>query len=167
MADIVYRYYDGVYLNITNQCPCNCAFCIRSKGDAVGDAKEMWFDTEPTWEEIKAAIDAYDFAHTDEAVFCGYGEPTNALDHLLQAADYLRTVNPKIHLRLNTNGLSDLTASPPQSCCAVILTAFPCLSTSLRQRSTTKLPATATAARRLTPCCSSLGNVWRTARMCV
>ena len=55
MADIVYRYYDGVYLNITNQCPCNCAFCIRSKGDAVGDAKEMWFDTEPTWEEIKAA----------------------------------------------------------------------------------------------------------------
>ena len=94
MADIVYRYYDGVYLNITNQCPCNCAFCIRSKGDAVGDAKEMWFDTEPTWEEIKAAIDAYDFAHTDEAVFCGYGEPTNALDHLLQAADYLRTVNP-------------------------------------------------------------------------
>lgn len=69
MADIVYRYYDGVYLNITNQCPCNCAFCIRSKGDAVGDAKEMWFDTEPTWEEIKAAIDAYDFAHTDEAVF--------------------------------------------------------------------------------------------------
>lgn len=69
MADIVYRYYDGVYLNITNQCPCNCAFCIRSKGDAVGDAKEMWFDTEPTWQEIKAAIDAYDFAHTDEAVF--------------------------------------------------------------------------------------------------
>ena len=50
MADIVYRYYDGVYLNITNQCPCNCAFCIRSKGDAVGDAKEMWFDTEPTWD---------------------------------------------------------------------------------------------------------------------
>jgi len=113
MADIVYRYYDGVYLNITNQCPCNCAFCIRSKGDAVGDAKEMWFDTEPTWEEIKAAIDAYDFAHTDEAVFCGYGEPTNALDHLLQAADYLRTVNPKIHLRLNTNGLSDLINGKP------------------------------------------------------
>lgn len=113
MADIVYRYYDGVYLNITNQCPCNCAFCIRSKGDAVGDAKEMWFDTEPTWEEIKAAIDAYDFAHTDEAVFCGYGEPTNALDHLLQASDYLRTVNPKIHLRLNTNGLSDLINGKP------------------------------------------------------
>ena len=46
-------------------------------------------------------------------VFCGYGEPTNALDHLLQAADYLRTVNPKIHLRLNTNGLSDLINGKP------------------------------------------------------
>lgn len=113
MADIVYQYYGGVYLNITNRCPCNCAFCIRSKGDAVGDAKDMWFDTEPTMEEIKQAIDAFDFAHTDSAVFCGYGEPTNALEHLIQSADYLRTINPDIRLRLNTNGLSDLINGKP------------------------------------------------------
>lgn len=113
MADIIYKYYGGVYLNITNKCPCNCAFCIRSKGDAVGDAKEMWFDTEPTIEEIKKAIDEYDFSDVDKAVFCGYGEPTCALDNMIEAADYIRTVNPNIKLRVNTNGLSDLINGKP------------------------------------------------------
>ena len=113
MADIIYKYYGGVYLNITNKCPCNCAFCIRSKGDAVGDAKEMWFDTEPTIEEIKKAIDDYDFSDVDKAVFCGYGEPTCALDNMIEAADYIRTVNPNIKLRVNTNGLSDLINRKP------------------------------------------------------
>lgn len=113
MADIIYKYYGGVYLNITNKCPCNCAFCIRSKGDAVGDAKEMWFDTEPTIEDIKKAIDDYEFSDVDKAVFCGYGEPTCALDNMIEAADYIRTVNPNIKLRVNTNGLSDLINGKP------------------------------------------------------
>lgn len=113
MADIIYKYYGGVYLNITNKCPCNCAFCIRSKGDAVGDAKDMWFDTEPTIDDIKKAIDDYDFSKVDKAVFCGYGEPTCALDNMIEAADYLRTINPNIKLRVNTNGLSDLINGKP------------------------------------------------------
>lgn len=108
MADIVYTLEGGVYLNITNKCPCNCAFCIRSKGDAVGDAEELWFDKEPEFEEIKKAIDDYDFTKVDSAVFCGYGEPTNAYDNLIQSVKYIRSVNPDIKLRLNTNGLSDL-----------------------------------------------------------
>ena len=57
MSDIVYTLEGGVYLNITNKCPCNCAFCIRSKGDAVGEAKRLWFDSEPTIDEIKKAIE--------------------------------------------------------------------------------------------------------------
>lgn len=108
MADIVYTLEGGVYLNITNKCPCNCAFCIRSKGDAVGDAEKLWFDTEPTIDEIKKAIDDFDFTKVDSAVFCGYGEPTNAYDNLVEAVKYIRSVNPDIKLRLNTNGLSDL-----------------------------------------------------------
>lgn len=113
MADIVYTLEGGVYLNITNKCPCNCAFCIRSKGDAVGDAEKLWFDEEPTFEEIKKAIDDFDFSKVDNAVFCGYGEPTNAYDNLLAAAKYLRSANPDINLRLNTNGLSDLINGKP------------------------------------------------------
>lgn len=113
MADIVYTLEGGVYLNITNKCPCNCAFCIRSKGDAVGDAEKLWFDEEPTIEEIKKAIDDYDFTKVNSAVFCGYGEPTNAYDNLIEAAEYIKSIHPSINLRLNTNGLSDLINGRP------------------------------------------------------
>lgn len=113
MADIIYTLEGGVYLNITNKCPCNCAFCIRSKGDAVGDAKKLWFDEEPSIEEIKKAIDDFDFTKIDSAVFCGYGEPTNAYDKLVAAVKYIRNINPDIKLRLNTNGLSDLINGRP------------------------------------------------------
>lgn len=113
MADIVYTLEGGVYLNITNKCPCNCAFCIRKKGDAVGEAKRLWFDVEPTLDEIKKAIDDFDFTRVDTAVFCGYGEPTNAYDNLVGAAKYIRQINPSIKLRLNTNGLSDLINNKP------------------------------------------------------
>jgi radical SAM enzyme (TIGR04100 family) len=113
MADIVYTLEGGVYLNITNKCPCNCAFCIRSKGDAVGDAKKLWFDNEPSIDEIKQAILDYDFSKVDNAVFCGYGEPTNAYDKLIETAKFIKEINPNIHLRLNTNGLSDLINGKP------------------------------------------------------
>ena len=66
----------------------------------------------PSFEEIKTAIDAWDFSgYTDEVVFCGYGEPTCAYDNLLQAAAYLKEKGLK--LRLNTNGLSDLLNKKP------------------------------------------------------
>ena len=108
MADIIYTLSGNVYLNITNKCPCNCAFCIRSKGDAVGSAKKLWFDEEPSFEELKKAIDEYDFTKVQNAVFCGYGEPTNAFENLIKTAKYLKEINPSIKLRINTNGLSDL-----------------------------------------------------------
>ena len=122
MADIIYTLDGGTYFNITNKCPCNCAFCIRKKGDAVGSAKRLWFDKEPDFEEIKAAIDAYDFSNVNEAVFCGYGEPTNALDNLIKTAEYVKRIKPDIVLRVNTNGLSDLINKRPtaKEICRVI-----------------------------------------------
>ena len=94
MADIVYCYNDEVYFNLTNKCPCNCTFCIRNNGDSVGEAKTLWFDKEPTMEEIYKAIDAFDFSGYKEAVFCGYGEPTMALDKLIAVSEYMRRKYP-------------------------------------------------------------------------
>ncbi len=131
MADIVYNLEGGVYLNITNKCPCNCAFCIRSKGDAVGSAEKLWFDKEPAFDEIKAAIDEYDFKNVSDAVFCGYGEPTNAYDNLIASAKYLKSINPDIHLRLNTNGLSDLINGKPTA--KELSENFDCISVSLNE----------------------------------
>lgn len=122
MADIIYTLDGGTYINITNKCPCSCDFCIRKKGDAVGSAKKLWFDKEPTFDEIKSAVDSYDFSGVKEAVFCGYGEPTNALDNLIKTAEYVKKLYPNIKLRVNTNGLSDLINSRPtaKEICRVI-----------------------------------------------
>lgn len=76
--------------------------------DAIGEAENLFHETEPTLNEIKKAVDAYDFSGKDTAVFCGYGEPTNAYENLIATAEYLRKKYPSLKLRLNTNGLSDL-----------------------------------------------------------
>ena len=108
MADIVYDYLGGLYLNLTNECPCRCVFCIRDKVDAIGEAENLFHETEPTLDEIKKAVDSFDFSGKDTAVFCGYGEPTNAFRNLISTAEYLKEKYPSLKLRLNTNGLSDL-----------------------------------------------------------
>ncbi len=107
MADILYTYQNQVYANITNRCDCNCQFCIRSHKDSVGEAENLWFKKEPTLEDIKAAMDAFDFEGFEELVFCGYGEPTCALENLLESAAYAKE-KYGIKIRLNTNGLCNL-----------------------------------------------------------
>lgn len=105
--EIVYTYKNNAYLNITNKCPCACTFCIRSQKDAIGSAENLWLNHNPSFDEVKAAIDNFDFSGFDEVIFCGYGEPTSSFDVLLQTAKYLRdTVGVK--LRVNTNGLGSL-----------------------------------------------------------
>ena len=115
MANIVYTFENHVYLNITNACPCRCEFCIRKNGDSVGDADTLWFSGHsPTFEEIKAEIDAFDFSgYNDEIIFCGYGEPTCAFENLIKTAKYLKEKLPNCLLRINTNGLSDLLNHKP------------------------------------------------------
>lgn len=107
MADILYTYKNQVYANITNQCDCKCTFCIRSHEDSVGDAETLWHKQDPTLEEIKAAIDAFDFSGYDELVYCGYGEPTCSLENLLVSAAYVKEKH-NMTIRVNTNGLGNL-----------------------------------------------------------
>lgn len=105
--EIVYSYKDNVYLNITNKCPCACTFCIRSQKDAIGSANSLWLEHNPTFEEVKSALDNYNLDNCKEIIFCGYGEPTNSYDVLIETAKYIRE-NYKIKTRINTNGLGNL-----------------------------------------------------------
>lgn len=107
MADILYAYNDNVYVNLTNKCDCSCTFCIRSHHDGVGDAETLWHKTDPTLEEVKAAIDAYDFTGKKELVYCGYGEPTCSLQNLVESAKYAKE-KYGLKIRVNTNGLGNL-----------------------------------------------------------
>ncbi len=106
MADIIYTYGDEVYANITNKCDCNCRFCIRNHGDSVGDAETLWHKQDPTLQEITDAMDQFDFSGYKELVFCGYGEPTCALENLIASARYAKE-HFHLKIRLNTNGLAN------------------------------------------------------------
>lgn len=107
METITYTVRDGLYLNITNRCPCSCTFCIRNNGSSVYGSDPLWLDHEPSLEEIYAAIDKRNLEDFHEVVFCGYGEPTERLDILLNVAAYIHKKS-NIPIRINTNGLSDL-----------------------------------------------------------
>ena len=105
---ISYEVGNNLYLNFTNKCPCSCTFCIRNNADGAYGSDPLWLEHEPSMDEIKADLDKRDISSYDEIVFCGYGEPTERLDVLLEVAAYLRTKSGCPKLRINTNGLGDL-----------------------------------------------------------
>lgn len=104
---IAYEVGENLYLNITNHCPCACTFCIRTMSDGAYGSDPLWLEHEPSLEEIRTALDAFDVTKYKEVVFCGFGEPTERLEVMRETARYLKARGVKC-IRLNTNGLSDL-----------------------------------------------------------
>ena len=104
---ITYPVKNGIYVNMTNRCPCACTFCLRKNGDSIFGSDPLWLDREPTVQEICESIDTWDLKEYEEIVFCGYGEPTERLDDLLKVAKYIKSKS-NIKIRINTNGLADL-----------------------------------------------------------
>ncbi|MDR3208019.1 MAG: TatD family nuclease-associated radical SAM protein [Oscillospiraceae bacterium] len=107
---ITYHVGDGLYVNLTNRCSNHCDFCERDKMDGVGDASSLWLPREPSAAEIWDSVSAHDPAAQSELVFCGFGEPTERLDILLETAAHVRRVFPQVPIRLNTNGMGNLIA---------------------------------------------------------
>ncbi|MBR6968132.1 MAG: TIGR04100 family radical SAM protein [Ruminococcus sp.] len=105
---ISYEVGDNLYLNLTNKCPCACTFCIRNHADGAYGSDPLWLEHEPSMEEIIADLNKRKLKKYREIVFCGYGEPTERLDAVLETAAYLRSRENCPHLRINTNGLGDL-----------------------------------------------------------
>lgn len=104
---IFYKFDGKMYINITNGCPCDCVFCIRKNGDSIEDNDSLWLEREPSFEEICEAFERFDKSGIEEAVFCGYGEPTVRADMLLKTAEYIKA-NSAMKIRVNTNGLTRL-----------------------------------------------------------
>ena len=115
---IIYPEYNGLYINLTNRCPCACTFCIRQKavGSEFDNVDTLWLEYEPSAQEVIEAIKEEAklerFKSYKEFVFCGYGEPTEALDVLLEVAAFLKE-NYSLPVRINTNGLADLINNKP------------------------------------------------------
>ena len=109
---VTYRVGIGLYVNLTNRCPCACTFCIRQNGPGVYGSDPLWLEREPTVDEVCESIER-NLGNASELIFCGYGEPTERLDVLLEVAERFRKNHPDIPIRVNTNGLSDLIAGEP------------------------------------------------------
>ncbi len=104
---ILYEVYDNLYVNLTNRCPCSCTFCLRQTRDEMNHSGSLWLEREPGVEEVKAEFDKFDMQKYKEVVFCGFGEPTERLEDLLEIAAFVKDKFNK-PIRINTNGLSDL-----------------------------------------------------------
>ena len=109
---ITYKVKNGIYVNMTNRCPCACTFCLRKNGEGVYGSDPLWLDREPTVEEVCRDVDKWELSEYSEVVFCGYGEPTERLDDILAVAKYIKSKS-NIKIRINTNGLSDLIHGEP------------------------------------------------------
>ena len=109
---ILYEVYDNLYVNLTNRCPCSCTFCLRQTRDEMNHSGSLWLEREPSVKEVKEEFEKFDQNGTlasryKEVVFCGFGEPTERLEDLLEIAAFIKE-KYGMTVRVNTNGLSDL-----------------------------------------------------------
>ena len=96
---LTYEVGSGLYVNITNKCPCACTFCIRNNGDGAYGSDPLWLEHQPSAEEIIDDLKKRDLEKYSEVVFCGYGEPTCELDVMLKVADYIKSKDKAEHKR--------------------------------------------------------------------
>ena len=111
---VVYRYKNGLYVNLTNRCPTACVFCVKNawKMDYRGSDLNLG-GAEPSPAEVIALAKAqWAEAPFEEFVFCGYGEPTMRFEAMLTCARLIKNGRAEplprtLKVRLNTNGLAN------------------------------------------------------------
>lgn len=105
IPSLIYWLGDNLYLNITNKCSNSCYFCIRNFREGVGGFY-LKLEREPAVAEIIAelgkVINKRDWR---EIVFCGFGEPFERLNCILEVSSWVRKYYGKIvTIRVDTNG---------------------------------------------------------------
>ncbi len=105
--EILYEVHNGLYVNLTNRCPYSCTFCLRQTMDKVGNSDSLWLEHEPTLEEVINEFEKFDMDKYEEVVFCGFGEPTEAFDVLIEVAKFVKDKYNK-RIRINSNGMGNL-----------------------------------------------------------
>jgi TatD family-associated radical SAM protein len=101
----VYWLDNKLYLNITNQCSNNCYFCIKRYKRGVGGFN-LKLTHEPTAKEIIFELaEVLHMRNWEGLVFCGFGEPTERLDVLLEVTRWVKqNYRRPLKIRLDTNG---------------------------------------------------------------
>ena len=101
----VYWLDTELYLNITNRCSNRCFFCLKNFKRGVGGFN-LRLSEEPSIERIISELgEVLHMRSWDEVVFCGFGEPTERLDVLLEVTRWIRQHHGRaLRIRVNTNG---------------------------------------------------------------
>lgn len=100
---IVYWLGNNTYLNITNECSNDCYYCFKRYKNGV-DGFNLKLRREPSPREITQQLQRVLSKKTwDEIVFCGFGEPMQRLNCILEVATWIKKHSAEI-LRINTNG---------------------------------------------------------------
>ena len=101
----VYWLDNKLYLNITNQCSNNCYFCLKRYKRGVGGFN-LKLTHEPTAKEIIIELaEVLHMGNWEGLVFCGFGEPTERLDVLLEVTRWVKqNYRRPLKIRLDTNG---------------------------------------------------------------
>ena len=103
---LVYRHRNGLYVNLTNRCPTACRFCVKYSWSYDYRGYDLKLPADPAVRDVLAAAPG-DLSRLEEAVFCGYGEPTYRLAEMEEVARAFRARGVR-RVRLNTVGLGSL-----------------------------------------------------------
>lgn len=97
----------AVYVNITNDCNCDCVFCLRSMKEMARESS-LWIEHDPSLTEIVEELERLPWQYVREVVCCGFGEPLIRLDTVLSVLRWVKEHHPDMPTRVNTNGLGEL-----------------------------------------------------------
>jgi cyclic pyranopterin phosphate synthase len=100
---VVYWIDNILYLNITNKCSNNCYFCLRRFRNGIREFN-LKLKREPKIEEVIEKLrNVACKKNWKEIVFCGFGEPLERLDLVLEVTRQIKNQYWKT-VRVDTNG---------------------------------------------------------------
>ncbi len=100
---VVYWLGNSLYLNVTNRCPNSCYFCFRKFKNGIQEFNlklEKEQTSEEVIEELRKVINRKNW---NEIVFCGFGEPLERLNLVLEVTHWIKKHSWKT-VRVDTNG---------------------------------------------------------------
>ncbi|KPV64805.1 MAG: molybdenum cofactor biosynthesis protein A [Candidatus Bathyarchaeota archaeon BA1] len=100
---VIYWFGDNLYLNITNRCSNRCYFCFGKFKNGI-EGFNLKLLKEPSSDEIIMELQkVINRKNWREIVFCGFGEPLERLDCVLEITRWIKRHARKV-VRINTNG---------------------------------------------------------------
>jgi cyclic pyranopterin phosphate synthase len=100
---IIYWLGNSLYLNVTNRCPNSCYFCFRRYKKGIREFN-LNLEKEPTAEEVIEELQkVINRKNWSEVVFCGFGEPLERLNLVLEVTRWIKKHHWKT-VRVDTNG---------------------------------------------------------------